>query len=59
MSSSNTERDFVRDMEYLHNVCFLNTAFSVCCTNENVQVWIGPLRVQDIIPDRTSVLKYP
>jgi hypothetical protein len=48
----NTERDFVRDMEYLRTVCSLFTPFSIVCTNENAQVWIGPLRVRDIIPEQ-------
>jgi len=43
-------------MEYLHNVCAPNAPFSVCCTNENAQVWIGgPLRnvrMRDIIPEQ-------
>ena len=45
-----TERDFVRDMEYLRDVC-PSLPFSTACANENAQVWMAPLNAQDIIPE--------
>jgi len=46
-----TERDFVRDMEYLRDVCFLWSLVDFVCADENVQVWVTPLSTQDIIPE--------
>jgi hypothetical protein len=45
-----TERDFVRDMEYLRDVGSLLHFFAVCA-NEYMQVWIAPLTTQDILPE--------
>ena len=47
-----TERDFVRDMEYLRDVRFsFSMSLLTVYANENVQVWVAPLTSQDIIPE--------
>ena len=46
-----TERDFVRDMEYLRDVGSFLDNFFFCCANGNMQVWIAPLNAQDILPE--------
>jgi RHO1 GDP-GTP exchange protein 1/2 len=46
-----TERDFVRDMEYLRDVCPPLISFPTALADESVQVWVGPLSTQDIIPE--------
>jgi RHO1 GDP-GTP exchange protein 1/2 len=46
-----TERDFVRDMEYLRDVGSLCIQFSACVLMNYMQVWIAPLSTQDILPE--------
>ena len=47
-----TERDFVRDMEYLRDVgSFLGFIFLPCVPMYYMQVWIAPLTTQDILPE--------
>lgn len=44
-----TERDFVRDMEYLRDVCVIVPSFRLC-TLTLLQVWMNNLKDNDIIP---------
>lgn len=45
-----TERDFVRDMEYLRDVGIL-VNFLRQSSSYHIQVWIAPLKKSDIIPE--------
>jgi hypothetical protein len=46
-----TERDFVRDMEYLRDVGSFLDSLSAVRAYEYMQVWITPLSTQDILPE--------